>query len=594
MSFVVKGPMGGSAVLQSMGPALRHFGADDRRDDLNRYELLVDLVKGLTKATAYGFAAHIGLKPDPQKKENSSILHRQQGPDSAIIRKPDKSTTGYNANYGGLKKCPHAPLPLAAHAPRTLSQHLADLQKILGREKLTFTIARFDLDETPREPNTDRSTPLWSPLPVGFPFLVDDETGELFAPALAFIIQKCTGPRAYRERRWVKRNTADAYAADLKDWLATVASSPLAWHEADDELVDEYLLGMRLHISSHTENFLRDATIGRRRSSLNEFHKFARRRYGYKHLPIASTRNLRNAHVAGDGDETFDSFALARYDSNPRPIGDDDVPILLDALGPRPGDQAEWALLHRASSSRLPYGSSRTRLAAEVAFIMGLRVDEIVHLRAAFIESLEIDALDEDHNVEFELRITKGLVRRTVYLPVWLADLLKDYVKGERADAIAVARRHWLGSKAKPPPNLFLNSPVAGRNAGKRTTAKQLEADFHKAVMKLDLTDKDTKAAGTDREHEVEVASHTWHDWRHSFAYNLYREGTGELDGSPDRLTERRFEDVVQRIRLRLGHQHVETTINIYLRAFNREGEKALQRMSQWVRAIVARNRTNG
>lgn len=459
---------------------------------------------------------------------------------------------------------------------------------------MTLRIARFDLDETPRERNTARPRPVWSPLPIDFPFLVDDTTGEVFEPALAFLMHKCTGAKAYRQRRWTQRNTADAYAADLKDWLATVASSPLQWHQADDELVDEYLLGMRFALSSHTTDHLKDSTIGRRRSALNEFHRFARRRYGHKQLPVATTRSLRNVPRDADGDETFDSFELARYDANPRPIPDAEIPRLLEELGPRPDGREDWVRRHPRPSGRLPYGSSRTRLAAEISVAMGLRVDEVVHLRASVIEGFDTNGRDPDDNIEFELNVTKGLVRRTVYLPVWLADLLKQYIAGERNEAISAARRSWLGSKAKPPPNLFLNSPAAGRNAGKRTTSKQLDADLHAAVMRLDLTIRDTKAQDTPEEHEVEVAAHSWHDWRHTFAYILYRDGMGELDGFQEPALERRFEDVVQNIRLRLGHQHVETTINIYLRVFNREGEKALARMSRWVRGIISRERKNG
>ena len=460
---------------------------------------------------------------------------------------------------------------------------------------MTLTIARFDLDETPREPNTARATPSWSPLPVGFPFLVDVDTGAVLEPALEFLMHKCAGPQAYRKRRWTKHNTADAYAADLKDWWAKVDKSPLEWHQADDELVENYLLDLKHVLSEHTDDFLAGATIARRRSTLNEFHKFARRRYGYRHLPIASTRGLRGVQRDDDGEEVFDAFEVARYDANPRPIDDDDIPELLEQLGPRPGERDDWSgRMPRTSSGRRRYPSSRTRLAFEIAFVAGLRVDEIVHLRASLIQGFLTEGRDEDHNIEFELEITKGLVRRTVYLPVWLVDLLKLYIAGERADAIASARRSWLGTKGKPPANLFLNSPAAGRNAGKRTSSKQIEDDFNKAVISLNLTLRRTKAEGTTSEKEVEVAAHSFHDGRHSFAYALYRDGMGELDGFQEAALERRFEDVVQGIRLRLGHQQVETTINIYLRVFNREGEKALRQMSQWVRGIIAKGKTNG
>jgi integrase len=460
---------------------------------------------------------------------------------------------------------------------------------------LPFTIARFDLDDTPREANTERPTPVWSPLPVGFPFLVDDETGEVLEPALAFLIYKCHGAQSYRKRRWTKLNTAAAYAADLKDWWAHISRCGVEWSEADDEHAESYLLGMRMELSEHTESFLADATIARRRSTLNEFHKFARRRYGHKHLPIASVRSLRNTARDDDGEETFDAFELARYDANPRPIDDDDVPNLAERLGPRPGEQDEWSRnAPKRPSGRTRYPSSRTRLAFEIAWSAGLRVDEIVHLRAKLFENFDIEGLHDDDNIEVELDVTKGLVRRTVYFPVWLIVPLKQYIAGERAEAIAASRRNWLGKKASPPANLFLNTPAAGRNAGKRTTSKQLEADFHEAMMDLNLKVTRTKAEGTDTEHDVEVAAHSFHDARHSFAYVLYRDGMGELEGFQETVLERRFEDVVQNIRLRLGHQQVETTINIYLRVFNREGEKALRRLSQWARGVIERDRKNG
>lgn len=446
---------------------------------------------------------------------------------------------------------------------------------------MTLTIARFDLDETPREPNTHRPTPVWSPLPVGFPFLVDKDTSEVNAPALSFLVSKCARPDSYSNGRWAKQRTADNYAADLKDWWAEVEASRRPWHDADEEMVDNYLLGMKLELSEHTGDFLSDATIGRRRSTLNEFHKFARRRYGYRHLPIASTSNLRNARRDGeDEDETFNAFTIARYDANPRPFDQQDLLRILDALGPMP---EEWA----SSAPWTKAATSRTRLALLLAVTVGLRIDEIVHLRADLFD-FDISGRDEDDHFTCELKVAKGLVRRTVYFPFWLVAHLQTYIAGERARAIALAHRNWLGPKGKPPPNLLLNTPAAGRNAGKRTTSKQLDADLLTVLKRLKLTIKRAKAEGTSKEKVVDVAKHSFHDARHTFAYWLYVEDMGEDDGTDSPVLERRFEDVVQKIRLRLGHQHVETTINIYLRVFNREGEKALARQARWVRAILS------
>jgi integrase len=459
---------------------------------------------------------------------------------------------------------------------------------------MTLTITRFDLDETPREANTHRPTPVWSPLPIGFPFLVDKDTGLVNEPALAFLASKCARPDSFSKGRWTKQRTADNYAADLKDWWAKVEASDRAWHEADDELVDDYLLDMKLVLSEHTGDFLSDATIARRRSTLNEFHRFARRRYGHRHLPIASTSNLRNARRAGeDEDETFDAFTLARYDANPRPFDPDDLRRIFDALGPLPEDAKEWAKTAPTTrSGRRRKPTSRTRLALLLAVIVGLRIDEIVHLRADLFD-FPIDDRDEDDHFTCELKVAKGLVRRTVYFPMWVVAHLQAYIAGERTEAVAIARRGWLGPKGKPPANLLLNTPSSGRNAGKRTTSKQLDADLLKVLKQLGMTLPRTRAEGTDKENKVDVAKHTFHDGRHTFAYLLYVEDMEGDDGSDNPILARRFEDVVQKIRLRLGHQHVETTINIYLRVFNREGEKALARQARWVRAILSKERKN-
>lgn len=329
---------------------------------------------------------------------------------------------------------------------------------------MTLTIARFDLDETPREPNTHRSTPVWSPLPIGFPFLVDKHTGEVNAPVLSFLISKCAKPDSYSNGRWAKQRTADNYAADLKDWWAEIQASSRPWHEADEEMVDNYLLGMKLELSEHTGDFLSDATIGRRRSTLNEFHKFARRRYGFRHLPIASTSNLRNARRDGeDEDETFNAFTIARYDANPRPFDQQDLLSILDALGPMP---EEWAnCSSRTKGGRSKAATSRTRLALLLAVTVGLRIDEIVNLRADLFD-FNISGRDEDDHFTCELKVAKGLVRRTVYFPFWLVAHLQAYIAGERAQAITLAHRNWLQPKGKPPPNLLLNTLAAGRNAG--------------------------------------------------------------------------------------------------------------------------------
>lgn len=430
-------------------------------------------------------------------------------------------------------------------------------------ERQPLVVERFDLDETPREPNVEVPSPAWWPLPLGFPFVVDTGREEVIAPVLQFLASRHAAPGAFGSGRWTKYNSASAEANDLRDWWEFVRVSGLPWHEATQEMVDGYLMSMSVGISGATQDFYSPETIKRRKSTLASFHKWGRRQ-GYGDLPIPD-RAPSDIFQPDETEKLTRTEKLHRYDANPQPLDPEIIPKVLDQLGPNVGRSS-------ASNQR----SCRSRLAFEIALTVGLRVDEVVNLTAARFEAMQTEGMRDEEVIVERLTRTKGLVPRPVHWPVYLIRSIQTYISTERNRAIAAARNSWLKPGIVPPRKLLLNLPSAGRNAGKATSAETLESDLALAMEALGLTRLRVRAEGTPDETITREPKHTFHDGRHTFAYLIYTDARNRGDPSP-----------VQIVRLRLGHQDVNTTMNIYLRVFNTIGGVALDQTANFIRNVI-------
>lgn len=422
---------------------------------------------------------------------------------------------------------------------------------------MELTIERFDLSEELRVRNTARRTASGAVLPVDFPFLVDEETGELVEPVLLHLAKKFWGPGtdAIRHGRWRLRNSADAAASDLKDWWGYLAERELEWDRVADRDLGLYLKGLRDTTSEQTGDFLADATYSRRCASIEAFHNFAAVEWPDARFPSL----VRAALGAGVGRRGPRSH---RTNRTPRPIQPSDVNRIAEHLGPLP-------------SVREADESSRSRLAFELGLNVGLRVDEVCSLRADTFERMSAAGVEEDA-IELEVTETKGGVPRIVFVPIWLVRELKRYIEGERTEAVGAARKIWLG-EGKQPPYLFLNRPDAPLDAGKRTDSDTIDKAFNRACMELPgLSKPRTIAEGTDDEGEVLGPIHTFHDTRHTYAYWTYL-GLTEQDDDP-----RLAREPWLFIQKRLGHADVATTIGTYMNVFDGLGTKTLAALGRY------------
>lgn len=443
---------------------------------------------------------------------------------------------------------------------------------------------RFDLDEAVPEPNAPQfTTPgkQWV-LPRGFPFLIDDETGHVVEPVLLYLRDRYNAPSCYREGAWKKQDSTDAAVSDLKDWWSKLEACGIAWDAATDDLLAEWLIDMRTIVSGRTNDFLADATVARRCSNICSFYQWA---FGNglisKALEASSSRRLARAKASGRRNSQQPALERSSPDADPHPISAEHDSRLAEVLGPLPSEIADkWTpnpsvpgSLWRKNPNRSEL-SSRDRLAYELGFNSGPRIDEILNLPAQVFEGFECRETELCRYHEFRLTHTKGLKPREILVPYWLMAELAEYVANERRIAIAEARRLWLGD-GDPPWQLLINGPGTGRHVGKPARADRIESRFNEACTHLGLVKDRVLARGTTNSHVVSEVRHKFHDTRHTFAVTTFHalERTG-------------IHRPWIRIQKLLGHASVSTTISIYLKVLDSFGPEILEELGHRFREL--------
>ncbi|PGH59445.1 hypothetical protein CRT60_00490 [Azospirillum palustre] len=385
-------------------------------------------------------------------------------------------------------------------------------------------------------------------LPVGFPFLVDRHAGKVIKPVLLFLVdQYLTAGRQFVP------NTATAVANDLKDYLATLDEQGVAWNEATKEDVVRYRDDMAFAVSRKTHERYSVSTVRRRLASVLAFYAWAAKSRlidtpildgTLKRIPVPIEQNAM-AHL---GQKTRRVSELLPPDKRG---ADDQVKVL---------SQGDWKALSAAlgplPSERQDDQPARDRLACEMSLNTGLRIHELLALTTYQILPLCPDPSRPFVSQRVWVTITKGSRPRWIYIPNWLISEIHAYIDGERAECLKAARRHWLKRNRDTPAQLFLNGVSAKGNAGRPLRSQSLEDAFHRSAVNAGLvrmvrkTDPDTGEVYMKQE-----PRHVFHDLRHTFAVWTYYTRKAEGDAEPWKT-----------IQARLGHRHVQTTMDIYLR----------------------------
>jgi integrase/recombinase XerC len=443
---------------------------------------------------------------------------------------------------------------------------------------------RFDLDETVPEPNAPRSTTprkQWV-LPRGFPFLIDEETGEVLEPVLLYLRDRYNAPSCYQAGTWKKQDSADAAVSDLKDWWGKLEASGISWNAADDQLLAEWLIDMRTITSGRTNDFLADATVIRRCSTVCSFYQWALGRGLIQKAPEASSsRKLATMKITVQPKRRQTSLARRSPEPDPHPISSEHVAALAAAMGPLPSDraaaptpEADFRPQHWPKGEGRKEQSSRDRIAFELGLNSGLRIDEILNLPAQAFDGFKCEEKESFRYFELRITHTKGLRPREIWIPNWLMSEVADYLANERATAIAEARRLWLGDGSAPS-QLLLNGPGTGRHVGKPARAEQVERRFNQACIDLGLVKDRIRAQGTADARITSEVRHRFHDTRHTFAVTMFHA-----------LEHEGFHKPWIRIQKLLGHASVSTTISIYLKVLDSFGPDTLEELGQRFREM--------
>lgn len=407
----------------------------------------------------------------------------------------------------------------------------------------------FDISN-PAKPEQMISMKSAHALPEGFCYLVDWDSQAVIEPVLLYLQFKfrSTGG-SYRP------NTQKACVDHLKDWWGHLAHINKTWDQIDDEDVIQYRDVMLFGVSPKTHDKYDVKTIRRRIGSVLAFYDWAYRQNIFD-LELDQKQFRPNCqptdsdaltHTHGRG-EIEVSTILPKDRSSPdddvRPLSPKEVRMVMKQLGPLPSEQEKDPR------------SCRNRLAAELALNSSLRVDEV-----ASLEKYQILNLTPEPNMPYgvcrlHITKTKGLVPRWIEIPNWLVAELHVYIDGERSDCIRMSHKYWCKRKADEAKALFVNTILAKSNVGRKVSAATLSREFSHAVINCGLMMRKPRINPETGESYMDVVpAHRFHDLRHTFAVWLYHSEKAAGNAEP-----------WKQIQSLLGHKHLATTLNIYLR----------------------------
>lgn len=221
------------------------------------------------------------------------------------------------------------------------------------------------------------------------------------------------------------------------------------------------------------------------------------------------------------------------------PIRVADLRKLLRHIGPQAGDR---------QGDKRP---SRDRLIFDLGWAVGLRLDEINSLTTLQFLDLCPDPATPFVSMSLMVHRGKGNKARQVAIPTWLVIDAVAYIEGERAESLRACR-----AKSRHPPTRLLLSHVTSRSAGQPITNGAIQKMVREACFDLGLIDTiEKKDPFTGEVFLDKVPKHSVHDLRHTYAVLTYH--AERMNGNPEPW---------KKIQAQLGHEHLQTTLNTYLR----------------------------
>jgi integrase len=442
-------------------------------------------------------------------------------------------------------------------------------------------------------------------LPEGFPFLAveSDKSIEIQEHVLLYLHEKFV--RGKGRRGW-KKNTAEAYAYDLRDWFAFLevcedeieenSKVGKTWDAATEEDYIDYREALQDAVSPHTRQYLSHSTIRRRQSSVENFYKEAQKRDWYVGA-FLKTSEFKKGRIRPADRDAMVHLRAGRDTTR-------EVSPYVEEVGEtgvvHPLSSAEWRGVQRElgplpSESEENLRPSRDRLACELSLTTGIRVDEAASLTVRHILKLNTDYLllsEEDREygyLKLYITKTKRLKPRNVLVPCYLIPELVRYIDGERKAAVSAGKVYSAkqGKKYKEPNSLFVNHAYPLQHAGNAIQPQSLSHAFRQAckatgVMK---TVQEIHAVEDDEGSETNVsvlrraAAHCYHDLRHTFAVTKYCDEVDNGNSEPWLL-----------IKELLGHASVETTRDIYLKVVTVEEKARFGKVSYRAKQRVGGN----
>ena len=391
---------------------------------------------------------------------------------------------------------------------------------------------------------------------------VDQPGFFLYSPAKATLFEE---PTQFLHEHFVSNagapstHTWIAAAQALKTWFQWLQATNKEWTEANRQDRLDYRDGYLAGISPRTGRHYEPATIAARMRVIRQFYEFATQKLWYA------------------GDLAWGSLEEVPVEN--RPIDQDALAHI------RVGDRANWkdrdlpkarpkvvihplqvsdlrALIHQCGPrAACPCGDNRSvrdRLLVDLAWVVGLRVEEIHSLTT--LQFLTFHPDRETPQLAYPLVVLgKGNKVRQAPIPGWLIEDALAYIDGERDRALKEGK--FSGRNATS--SLLLGGAESSR-PGRPLTKRRLQQIVEEACLAIGLVKiVEFRDPETNQTHQKKRPKHSIHDLRHTAAVLLYHAERNRGNSEPWKT-----------VQTQLGHAHLQTTIDTYLHHVEIFGEK--------------------